>query len=322
MAEIVGGSGYGLPIGISQSEGSTPMTIVTREISAQGPFDLAASAEFLEGFTPAARPDAADEAGVLRMAFPVEGSWTHAGALIRQRSPGTVEVSVRAKDSEAAVHQVRRILSLDVDGTSFAAVGRADPVVLAVQTRYPGLRPVLFYSPYEAACWTIIGNRLRMTQAARIKQRIAEQHGEMIDVAGRSLASFPAPDALGSLEQPLGLSAVKVERLRGIARAARDGVLDAESLRAMEAGHALERLRQIPGIGPFSAELILVRGAGHPDVFPRDEQRLHQKMRDAYELPDASVSELASIADRWRPYRSWVSLLLRTQHFLDKVPAA
>ncbi|TNC24615.1 DNA-3-methyladenine glycosylase family protein [Amycolatopsis alkalitolerans] len=283
-------------------------------LHAEGPFDLAASARFLEGFTPAARPDAAGEPGVLRLAFPVEGSWRHAGALVRQRTLGSVEVSVVAgeEEAEAVVRQVRRILSLDVDGEGFLAAGERDPVVGRLQARYPGLRPVLFHSPYEAACWTIIGNRIRMSQAARIKQRIAERHGEAVEVGGQRLASFPEPRALQAIEQPMGLPEVKIERLRAIARAAQEGLLEAESLRAFDPGEALERLQQLPGIGPFSAQLILVRGAGHPDVFPDKEQRLHEEMRELYALPAATAADLAAVADGWRPYRSWVALLFRS----------
>ncbi|NKQ57569.1 DNA-3-methyladenine glycosylase 2 family protein [Amycolatopsis sp. K13G38] len=278
-------------------------------IDVQGEFDLAASAQFLEGFTPAARPDAADESGTLRMAFPAEGRWEPVGVRIRQERPGEIFVDT---EDPVVVEQVRRILSLDVDGRDFAAVGRADPVVGALQSRYPGLRPVLFYSPYEAACWTIIGHRIRMTQAARIKQRIAEEYGQTIDVAGRQLASFPAPAVLAGLERLPGLSELKTERLHAIAAAAEEGVLEAAVLRSLEAEDAMEQLRRLRGIGPFSAELILVRGAGHPDVFPRNEQRLHAEMRIAYDLPSADAAELAQVAERWRPFRSWVALLMRT----------
>jgi DNA-3-methyladenine glycosylase II len=74
----------------------------------------------------------------------------------------------------------------------------------------------------------------------------------------------------------------------------------------------LHQLQQLPGIGPFSAQLILVRGAGHPDVFPANEERLHSEMREVYGMPGASAAELAKLAERWRPYRSWVALLLRS----------
>jgi DNA-3-methyladenine glycosylase II len=58
---------------------------------------------------------------------------------------------------EAVRDHIRRILSLDVDGSGFPEVGVRDPVVGELQVRYPGLRPVLFYSPYEASAWAIIG---------------------------------------------------------------------------------------------------------------------------------------------------------------------
>jgi len=285
-------------------------TVQETSIDVRGAFDLAASARFLEGFTPAARPDAADEPGTLRMAFPVEGSWAHAGVRIQQREPG--QVLVDTHDS-LVIAQVRRILSLDIDGSEFTAVGRADPVVEAVRSRHEGLRPVLFYSPYEAACWTIIGNRIRLTQAARIKQRIAEEHGETLEVAGRQLASFPAPAVLAAIEELPGLPRFKVERLRTIAVAAQAGELDAAMLRGLDPEEAMGHLQRLPGIGPFSAELILVRGAGHPDVFPRNEQRLHEEMRRAYDLPAADGAALAEVAERWRPFRSWVALLMRIE---------
>ncbi|WP_236789084.1 DNA-3-methyladenine glycosylase [Amycolatopsis sp. GM8] len=283
------------------------------ELRAQGPFDLAASARFLEAFTPAARPDAAGEPGTLRFAFPVDGSRWHAGVLVRQRAPGTVEMSVVAEGEavEPAISQARRILSLDVDGGGFSTIGAKDPVVGELQARYPGLRPVLFHSPYEAACWTIITNRIRTTQAARIKQRIAENYGEIVEVDGQRLASFPAPEALQQIEQPLGLPEVKIGRLRATARAAQEGLLEAESLRALDAEEALRQLQRLPGIGPFSAQLILVRGAGHPDVFPDKEARLHAEMRELYGLPEATVADLAEVAESWRPYRSWIALLFR-----------
>jgi len=90
-------------------------------------------------------------------------------------------------------------------------------------------------------------------------------------------------------------------------------MLDAAALRAMPAEEALKQLQLLPGIGRFSAELILIRGAGHPDVFPRGESRLHEIMRDAYHLPDAGVAELAEIAETWAPFRSWVSFLFRVE---------
>jgi hypothetical protein len=116
-----------------------------------------------------------------------------------------------------------------------------------------------------------------------------------------------------------------VERLRALADAAVAGDLDATRLRAMPVEDALAHLRTLPGIGPFSAELILIRGSGHPDVFPRHERRLHASMAEAYGLGDTDASDvrrLAGIGDHWAPYRSWVALRLRTRREEKAGPAA
>src|SRR5438309_2139053 len=105
--------------------------------------------------------------------------------------------------------QVERILSLDVDGSGFPAVGERDPVVGEVQRQYPGLRPVGFWSPYEAAAWTIIGHRIRITQAAAITARMAEELGEPVSFGGRGVHAFPSPQPLAGLGTFPGLAGRK-----------------------------------------------------------------------------------------------------------------
>jgi DNA-3-methyladenine glycosylase II len=285
--------------------------VATFELAARGPFDLRAATRFLEGFAPAgARGGDADR---LRLAFPVDGDWRTAGVEVVAAGPGRVRaVTTGTADGGRVRAQVARILSLDVDGSGFPAVGAADPVVGRLQDRYPGLRPVSFWSPYEAAAWAVLSTRIRIVQAAALKQRIAEAAGEVVDVAGTAVTAFPAPARLLELDGLRGLPERKLSALHGIARAALDGRLDGAALRTADPEAALRSLQELPGIGPFSADLILLRGAGHPDRFPATERRLHAAMADAYGLgADPDLATLHRIADGWRPYRTWVSLLLR-----------
>ena len=212
----------------------------------------------------------------------------------------------------AAVEQVERILSLDIDGRGFPDIARHDPVVAQLQSRYPGLRPVCFWSPYEAAAWSVIGQRIRIVQAAAIKARITAEHGETIDVGGRMVRAFPNPAKLAQLSTINGLSETKLQRLRGVAEAALGGTLGAARLRSLPRSQALEELIAIPGIGPFSAELILLRGAGDPDFTPTAEPRLARAMAIAYDMKaPPSAADIAEISEVWKPYRTWVALLLR-----------
>ena len=229
----------------------------TFQLAAQGPFALAASTRFLEGFTPAGYTEAAGQPPEL--AFPVEGSWATAGVRVRATGTGvTGEIlspADPAPELTAAVRaQVARILSLDVDGSGFPAVGERDPVVGGLQRRYPGLRPVGFWSPYEAAAWAVISQRLRIRQAATIKSQLAEQIGEPVSFGDHVIHAFPAPEQLATLGDDVpGLSGRKPEWLRSLGRSALEGRLDSAHLRAQPYDEAVAGLTELPGIGPFAA---------------------------------------------------------------------
>ncbi|MDQ8705971.1 DNA-3-methyladenine glycosylase 2 family protein [Streptomyces sp. LHD-70] len=304
-------------------------------IRPQGPFSLAAAIRFQQGFAPAdyknnggAAPKAAPACSTavtgsgpqdfesLRFAFALDDEWTPAGALVHpdpEATDGRVLVEPYGEgDPEAVRKQAARILSLDVDGSSFPAVGERDEIVGRLQGLYPGLRPVCFNSPYEAAAWAVIGHRIRIVQAASIRTRIARKYGTPVDVGGLEVPAFPSPQTLLALPEVPGLPSVKSERLHAVSRAALDGELDPAVLRSLDPGDALQRLCKISGIGPFSAELILIRGAGHPDHFASQERRLHASMSEAYGVDATDTAALHRIASAWSPYRSWVALLFRT----------
>jgi len=272
------------------------------ELHPLGPFSLTAAAAFADEF-PGTRTEG--EPDTLRYAWAVDGDWRTVQVTVRQDAE-----AIRAEFdgqppgqlARQAARDLERILSLDVDGTEFAAVSERDDVVQALQRRFPGLRPVLFYTPYEAAAWAIIAQRIRMTQAAAIKERLSDELG----ISG----AFPAPATLAQLRAPQpGLTGRKIEQLRTVAAAAADGLLTRDSLRAMTHEDGLEHLQQLPGIGPFSAELVLIRGVGNPDVLPEHDTRLADAIRSAYSTSDDSA--IHQITESWRPYRAWVALLLR-----------
>jgi DNA-3-methyladenine glycosylase II len=284
--------------------------MTTFELVPLGPFSLGAGAAFLEGFSPAAYRGA--EAGHLHLAFVPDGEESAAGVCLRQPDGVVVGKVLGEADPEAVPDQVARILSLDVDGTGFPEVGRRDPVVGGLQRRWPGLRPVGFCSPYEAAAWALICHRIRMVQAARIKARMAETLGQAVDVHGDLRHAFPSPARLAALDGFPGLYWRKIENLRALGEAAAVGRLDGARLRELPREEALAELKQLPGIGDFSAELVLLRGAADPDHLPLHEPRLCRGAAIAYGLeepPDRAWLE--ERAQAWRPYRTWVVLLLR-----------
>jgi DNA-3-methyladenine glycosylase II len=292
-----------------RSRVSSHADVGTFEVGYTGPFSLAASIRFLEGFTPAgyesSSPDHFD------LAFCAGPLWHPVAVRVAERAGKVIGSFVGDVSPEAVASDVARILSLDVDAREFPEVGQRDDVVAGLQAKYPGLRPVCFWTPYEAACWAVIGHRIRMTQAAALKAKMAQRLGHAIVLAGATLFCFPSPPRLVDLEGFPGLSGRKPEWLRGIARAALEGRLDSATLRALPRSEAHDQLKELGGIGDFSAELILLRGAGDPDWAPRHEPRLINAMKLAYDRADFDDDEIGIIASGWAPYRTWVSLLLR-----------
>jgi DNA-3-methyladenine glycosylase II len=282
------------------------------EIRPRGPFSLSAAQEFAGGF-PAGIGGGAVGATSISMAFPVEGTDASAAVDLYQRDDGVVVGRTDAPPSlvDAVQRQAARSLSLDHDGTDWPDVGERDPVIGRLQTAHAYLRPVCFYSAYEAATSFVIGQRIAMTHSARIKKWLGEQLGDRPTVEGHEFVAFPRAARLLDTTSVPGLNEKKVGWLHGIARAAIDGQLDTERIPAMPREEALASLRALPGIGAFTAEAVWLRGCGVVDDLPSSDEASLAAARDMYEQPEMTRQEFVLLADAWRPYRMWATVLLR-----------
>lgn len=272
-----------------------------------GPFDLANQNRYFNPW-----PTLPGDPRSVVMAFPVEGWSSSAAVVLRQSEPdGDVDVQVLGGGrEEAAAAQALAAVSLDADGAGWPDLGRRTPLIGELQQRYRYLRPSLFHSPYEAAAAFVIGHRISIVQTRRVRQRLAEQAGEAIDVDGVPYAAFPDPHALLELGTIDGLAPVKVERLHGVAHAALDGLLDRSRLRSVPEAQALAELRTIAGIGPFFAEAVLSRGVGMPTSMPHDPTTLAAVQR-AFDLPaEPTAAEADRLTEAWQPLRTWAVVLL------------
>lgn len=280
-----------------------------------GTYSLRESAEFGFGGRSADRFD-----GVMRMAFCLDGYRRQVGVELRQddepqgRVHGTVHFAGDAvkADLAAVKDQVARVLSLDYDASGFTDVGRRDPVIGQLQDVAPGLLPPLFYSPYEAAVWSVISARRPANQMAEVRRKLSAAHGATFELAGRTVAAVPTPEQLLGVQEFAGLAPEKVTRLHSIAHKALSGTLDIERLRHIGPDATTDDMKRLKGIGPFYASLITIRAVGFTDVPPADEPMLRDLVTQLYHLPEpCSREQFLQIAEAWRPYRTWASVLIR-----------
>lgn len=260
----------------------------------------------------------------MRMAPCVDGYREQVGVEVRQDSRGVhclvhgaTEVQDAAEvqgaaDVDVVRAQVARVLSLDHDGTGFEAIGDRDPVMARLLAAAPGLRPPMFYSPYEAAAWAVLSARRQAGQMARLREQLSTAHGAVFALAGKQVAALPLPSQLLAVDAFPGLPPDKLGRLHGVARAALDGVLDLDRLRAAGPEAAAEQVQQIKGIGPFYASLITIRACGWADILPSEEPRSRALIRELYGIDhDPTAAEMARLAEPWRPFRTWATVLIR-----------
>ncbi|MDQ6946563.1 MAG: DNA-3-methyladenine glycosylase 2 family protein [Actinomycetota bacterium] len=270
-----------------------------REITVEvlGPWSLATSRAFWEGFAPAALFSQGDP-HQLRSVFRGEDDWQRVETTVTQHGP-TARVAVAGNgDLDAAARQISRFLSLDVDARAWPDVARRDPVIADAQHQLPGLRPCGFHSPYEAAVWSVLSQRIRIRQAARVRDDLIARHGD----AG----AFPAPQTLRTLD--LDLPGRKTEYIHAVAEAALEGRLDGAALRSLDPDEAIRRVQEVKGLGPFAAELVVIRGANAPDAMPRHERRLDTEITQRY----GPGHTPADVSLAWRPFRAWAAVHLRT----------
>jgi DNA-3-methyladenine glycosylase II len=285
--------------------------MITLTIVPEGEFSLDAASHF--GFGPnTGRPST--ENGRMTLTFATDDRVNSARVDLEQSADGVVTAEVASAASLAVVEaQVRRILSLDHSGTDWAAVGERDAVVGRMQRSHPGLRPVLFHSPYEAAAWSIISTRRARAQATVVRSRISRDFGTAFERHGETTYAFPTPEQLLSMREVQGLDETRIGRLHAIADAELNDRLTPGRLLALETDEALAELQTLPGIGPTYSMLILLRSTGTTDTLTGFEPRIASYIARLYNLghDPATPEEILEIAEHWRPFRTWTSVLTR-----------
>jgi AraC family transcriptional regulator of adaptative response / DNA-3-methyladenine glycosylase II len=205
------------------------------------------------------------------------------------------------RDLGAAVERVRRLVDADCDPV---AIGDAflGPAVRGT----PGLRVPGHVDGDELAVRAVLGQQVTVAAARTTAGRLTEKYGESVSEPTEGLTRlFPTAARLAELEP----EALPMPRSRGRALVALSGALAEGGLcldRGAERDDVRLRLLAIPGIGPWTADYIALRALGHPDVFlPTDIG-----IRDALRGLGRDPADAESLADGWRPWRSYAQLYL------------
>lgn len=218
----------------------------------------------------------------------------------------TASVDRAIADPEPVAALIRRWFDLDLDtDTDTDTIDRqlaADPTLAPLITRRPGLGIIGYAEEFEAVAATVIGQQVSLAAARTFASRLVAAHGNPVD----GLRAFPDAATLAQLnveeiQRCAGLTHTRARTLHDVSHRWADGPL----LHNLPVADARSLLLGIPGIGPWTADYLLVRALQHPDTFAPGDL----VARRALGLDQKAA---AARAQAWAPYRSYALVHLWT----------
>jgi DNA-3-methyladenine glycosylase II len=235
-------------------------------------------------------------------------------AIRQSGSPAVPRVMVTAVPSlrtPADRREVRaivdRLLGLQIDLSEWYRLAHRDRRLAELADRFRGVKPPRFPTVFEAIVNAFACQQLSLVVGLELLNRLAV----VCDVRrrGGKGAQYAFPSAHGVARvaparyHAIGFSRQKVRALLTLAREIDQGELDVEGLAGGGDGEAAARLRELRGVGRWTAEYVLLRGLGRLHVFPGDDvgaqKSLARWLGRSKPLDYAGVSRAV---EKWRPY--------------------
>jgi AraC family transcriptional regulator of adaptative response / DNA-3-methyladenine glycosylase II len=211
------------------------------------------------------------------------------------------------RDLTTAIARCRRLLDLDADAEAVAAALAEDDALAPWIAKTPGRRIPRTVDEGEMAVRIVLGQQISTAAARTHAGRLVQQRGTAIDDPHGTLTHvFPPIEDLADMD-PAGLALPAARRrcVAALVDALADGSLELGAGADWE--RARQRLAALPGIGPWTVEMIAMRALGDPDAFPATDMGV-RKGAGELGLPTPAAA-LTERAERWRPWRSYA-----TQH--------
>lgn len=181
---------------------------------------------------------------------------------------------------------------------------------LAPDLCIPGIRVPGCFDPFEMAVRAILGQQVTVKAASTLTRRLVHAFGREISTPCQELTrSFPQPNDICALDGlienqlgPLGITGARARSILALATALTSGSVTLS--RSADPGLEVEKLRRLPGFGPWTVQYIAMRALGWPDAFPHTDYGVKKA------LSDRSPQEILTLSQAWSPWRSYATILL------------
>lgn len=282
-----------------------------------GPFRLGSALNILK--SEAGLPNQSVAPAESRFSFEVSGGAVSVD--VSQPSPDSdvivkfEDAGIAEMDADIVVNQLMRMLSLDVDATPFFEALTNDDYLRSTLAICPGLRPVLYPTPYEGAITSMIGVHSDVQDAALQLANLREVCGVVPGKTPYATPAFPGKfTLLATPDKLLELAGLSEELIRRIKSLTESLVGDPDPLEEVQfigdPEFAIERLTELPGITHSVAFHMLQYAYGYPDLLV-DSPMLKKAIKRFYGVTvEPDIGMIHELSEPYSGWRSWWSFLL------------
>ncbi|MGB7450466.1 MAG: AlkA N-terminal domain-containing protein [Ornithinimicrobium sp.] len=227
------------------------------------------------------------------------------------------------RDLANLVERCRRMLDLDADPFASETHLRQDPALSGLLAARPGMRIPGALDGAEMAIRVVLSQHISTRAAGTLTGRLVRALGGALPaVAGSSVDRlFPSPEAIAGCDPDLlpGMPATRMRTLRALATALADGSVALHP--GADRDQARRDLLALPGVGPWTAEMVAMRALNDPDAFPATDLGV-RRTAATVGLP-AKTADLIQHSERWRPWRAYVTQALwaASAHAAARMPS-
>jgi 3-methyladenine DNA glycosylase/8-oxoguanine DNA glycosylase len=232
-----------------------------------------------------------------------------------------VSVRSRAKLGETETQRLVDMLKwvFDVDGevkAFYEVICQQDPVLKAASEAIYGAHIKADPTVFESVLGVVVAQNVYLRRTYQMLELLCKAFGQSGRYDGQTYYAFPTPERLAAASLA-DIRACKVgyrdKYIKGIAAGVAEGSAHLEELKESDdVEHIRQTLMDLPGVGPYTADLVMAIGlkkpAFHLDLFSREVLRL--LYFDGQEVDDDTLKEFAE--KRWGKWQRYAMLLLTT----------
>ena len=233
------------------------------------------------------------------------------GHLAERQSLEVAILFPRIKALPAIVARVRRLFDLGADiSTIDSHLSAADIELARAVKERPGLRAPGGWDGFEIAVRAVLGQQISVVAARQLGGHLVELHGRLVPKPFRNhpALSHAFPDArrlLSVASIGLGMPASRLAALKAVAEATVGNPNLFCPFGRIE--DTVSHLKEIRGVGEWTAQYIALRAVREPDAFPATDVGLLRGAACINGGTKVSPAGLLSRAESWRPWRAYAA---------------